>query len=442
MLDFKRFNPFVMVISSFVFVALFGALVLMQPWATQSGVSTRFIDAFFISSSAIFVTGLTMFETGTYWSIPGQATILLLIQIGALGVVTIGGYIAYLLGQRLYYSDRKILSENLGLTGNNEVVNILKKIVWYFVVIESLGIMLLSVNFIATGRDLLQSIWLGTFHAISAFANAGFDILGRGDSVASLVNAGIALEIIMLLVVIGGLGFPVWIDLMHKFQNPRHLINFHSRVVLLVSGILIIGGGLAIYLLEQVPNGDLWTQWRTALFHSINARTAGFSASNLSEYGKPGQLIIIILMFIGGAPASTAGGVKVTSALLVFLASYNLIRGRLSINLFKRHITHESLLRAMSIVVVTTALIIASVMAFEVIDNPPLLETLFEATSAISTVGLSLGFTSSLSDAGKVIVIILMMMGRVGLYALMYGVIFSQSKSIIKKHYPTGEICQ
>lgn len=383
-----------------------------------------------------------MFETGTYWSVLGQITILLLIQIGALGIVTIGGYLAYLLGQRLYYRDRKILSENLGLTGNNEVVNILKKIVRYFVGIEAIGITLLSINFMATGRTALESIWLGTFHAISAFANAGFDLFGRGDSLASLANTGFAVEIIMILVVVGGLGFPVWIDLMKKFQNPDHLMSFHSRVVLLVSSILIIGGGLAIYLLEHAANGVEWTEWRTALFHSINARSGGFSMSNVSEYGKPGQLILIMLMFIGGAPASTAGGVKVTSALLVFLASYNLMRGKFSINFLKRHITHESILRAMSIVVVTTVLIITSIMAFETIDNPPFLETLFETVSAISTVGLSLGFTSSLSDAGKVILIVLMMMGRVGLYALMYGVIFSQSKSIIKRHYPTGEICQ
>lgn len=265
MLKQRLLNPFLLVVLAFVLVMNVGGVLLMQPWATQTQQSTAMIDAFFTAASALFVTGLTVVETGAYWSFAGQVVILALVQIGALGVVTIGGYLIYLFGQRFYYQDRQMLSESLGVSNKSEVVGILRRVVRYVIIVELLGAVLLGLNFYLHGHPVLSAIWLGIFHAVSAFANAGFDVFGQGNSAASLLEVGVAIEIIMALIIVGGLGFPVWMDLRRKLTNRAHHLSLHSKMVLFINLLLVCSGAVVFFYLEFTARNasvDLWTHGR------------------------------------------------------------------------------------------------------------------------------------------------------------------------------------
>ncbi len=444
MLKQRLLNPFLLVVLAFVLVMNVGGVLLMQPWATQTQQSTAMIDAFFTAASALFVTGLTVVETGAYWSFAGQVVILALVQIGALGVVTIGGYLIYLFGQRFYYQDRQMLGESLGISDKGEVVAILRRVVRYVVILELLGAILLSVNFWLFGRPWLESAWLGVFHAVSAFANAGFDVFGQGNSAASLLEVGVAIEIIMALIIVGGLGFPVWMDLRQKLADRRHRLSLHSRVVLLVNLLLLVGGTLVFVGLEltnRLEVVDYVTHARQSLFHSVSARTAGFNVFDLTELSKTSLVWLMLLMFIGGSPASTAGGIKVTSALVIAVLVRSLLSGSLSLNILRRRISTDLLLRSVSVALVSFLLIILTTMVIEIVDNPPFLTALFESFSAMGTVGLSLNLTSELSTMSKLMLMLTMLMGRIGLYALLYGVIFYSKKHHVVKNYPKANLC-
>lgn len=442
MLKTNALNPFLLVVSAFLLVMLLGAILLMQPWASQA--QTSFIDALFTAASALFVTGLAVVETGTHYSFAGQLLILALIQTGALGVVTIGGYLVYLFGQRFYYKDRQLIGDSLGISNKGEVIVILRRVVRYVFILELIGAVLLSVNFLLHDYSVVDSLWFGIFHSISAFANAGFDVFGQGNSAASLVETGIALEIIMLLIIIGGLGFPVWMDLRQKLADREHKLSLHSKAVLLINGVLLLSGALVFYLFEaqmRLAEFGVLQHLRESLFHSVSSRTAGFSAFDLTEMSKPSLVFMMILMFIGGAPASTAGGIKVTAALIVFLLNCSLVNGSLSINLMRRRIPTDLILRSVSVVVISLFLVVLTTVVLEFVDDPPFLSAMFEAFSAMGTVGLSLGLTQTLSVFSKIVLIVTMFMGRIGLYALLYGVIFYSKRHKIIKNYPKANLC-
>ncbi len=441
----RRVNPFLLVVIAFLGVMFLGAILLGQNWASSSGLKTDFIDALFTSASALFVTGLAVLETGTHWSFWGQLIILLLIQTGALGVVTIGGYIAYLLGQRFYYADRMLIGDNLGFGNKGEAIKVLKLVVRYVFLIELFGALLLTFNFLFHGFDLTQALWHGVFHAVSAFANAGFDVFALGTSAQTLLEIGFALEIVMLLIVLGGLGFPVWLDVLEKIKKrSAHQISFHSRIVLLMNIALIVLGTLAFCFLERENRLPLVGQaqhLRESIFHSVSARTAGFSVYDLSTMSKPSLVVLMSLMFVGGSPASTAGGIKVTVALVLALMLWGTIRGDLSLQVMKKKISLKTAFRGLSLAVISALLIVFSLIALEVFDNPPFLSALFESVSAMGTVGLSLGLTGNLSVLSKLALILLMFMGRVGLYVLLYGLIFYAKRHNVIKKYPKADIC-
>lgn len=441
----SRTNPFLLVVLAFLFTMMLGGFLLTQPFATTSNISTNFIDALFTSASALFVTGLAVVETGSYWSFSGQLIILVLIQIGALGVVTIGGYLAHLFGQRLYFADRKLLGDDLGADNKGEVTKILKNVVFYVLLIEFLGAILLTLAFYINGFEFYQSLTFGIFHSVSAFANAGFDIFGSGDSARSLLGVGWSLEIIAALIFVGGLGFPVWLDLLAKIKDKNnHRLSLHSRIVLLMSISLIFLGAIAFWYFDRetrlysVSGGQ---HIREAFFHSVSSRTAGFAVYDLSQMSKPSILTMITLMFIGGSPASTAGGIKVTVAAILILMLVGVIKGDLSLHVMKRQINAQMAIRALSVAVISMLLIFLAVILIELFDDPPFLAVLFEAVSAMGTVGLSLRLTASLSDYSKLTLIFIMFMGRVGLYTLLYGLIFYSKRHKVMKEYPKAELC-
>jgi len=444
MLKTNTLNPFLLVVAAFLLIMLIGAALLMQPWASQTATPTPFINAVFTAASALFVTGLAVVETGSHWSLAGQIVILSLIQVGALGVVTIGGYLVYLFGQRLYYKDLQIIGESLGVSDKGEVVSILRRVVRYVLLLELLGAILLSINFLLHGHELHQALWFGVFHAVSAFANAGFDVFGQGNNVAILLDTGFALEIVMLLIILGGLGFPVWMDLRQKFSNSNHKLSLHSKAVLLINCLLLFSGAVVFYIFEaqtRLLSTDPVTHWRESLFHSVSARTAGFGVFDLSQMSKPSLVFMMLLMFIGGSPASTAGGIKVTAALIISILISSLLNGSMSLNFMRRRISTDLLVRSVSVAVVSLFLIALTTVVIELVDDPPFLSVLFESFSAMGTVGLSLNLTASLSDLSKLMLIFTMFMGRIGLYALLYGVIFYNKKHHVIKNYPKAQLC-
>ncbi|MCC6711256.1 MAG: hypothetical protein IT416_02795 [Candidatus Pacebacteria bacterium] len=441
----KLTNPFLMVALSFISVMFFGGFLLMHPWATQAGVITHPVDALFTSASALFVTGLAVVETGSYWSGWGQLVILMLVQVGALGVVTIGGYAAYIFGKRLFYTDKQLLSDNLGAHNKGEVLMILKDVMFYIFLIEFFGSLLLSLAFFSHGFSWFEAIKFGVFHAVSAFANAGFDIFALGDSGRTFIQVNFAAEIIMLLIVIGGLGYPVWLDLLNKVRQPKkHKLNYYSKLIIGLNLVLIILGTIGFWLFEYNNRYQLvggLTHFKESIFHSISARTAGFSAFDLSEMSKSSLIVMMSLMFIGGSPASTAGGIKVISAFILLLMMVGLTKGDLNLQFRKRSFDFEVVIRAMSTAIISLILIVSATVFMEFSDNPGFLDVLFESFSAMGTVGLSLGLTSKLSILSKFILVFLMFVGRVGLYVLLYGYIFSKRKKVVNKNYPKAKLC-
>ncbi len=441
----KITNPFLMVALAFISVMFLGGFLLMHPWATQTGEITHPVDAVFTSASALFVTGLAVVETGSYWSGWGQLVILLLIQIGALGVVTIGGYAAYLFGKRLFYTDKQLLSDDLGADNKGEVLKILKNVMFYVLLLEFLGAILLSLAFLNHGISFFESFKFGFFHAVSAFANAGFDIFALGDSGKTFIEVNFAAEIIMFLIILGGLGYPVWLDLLDKFKNFKgHRLSYYSKLIIGLNIVLIILGTMGFWFFEYHNRANLVgeiTHFRESLFHSVSARTAGFSVFDLSEMSKSSLIVMIWLMFIGGSPASTAGGIKVISAFILVLMIVGLIRGNLNIQFGKRSIDFQTVIRAMSTAIISLILVVVATTLLEFNDDPGFLDVLFETFSAMGTVGLSLGLTSNLSIFSKIILIFLMFTGRVGLYVLLYGYIFNKRKKIVNKQYPKAKIC-
>lgn len=437
-------NPFLVVALTFIGIMFIGGSMLMHPWASNSGTFTDPVDALFTSASALFITGLAVVETGSYWSGLGQIIILILIQIGALGVVTIGGYGAHVFGKKLMYSDKQILSDDLGIDNKEEVLSILKEVLLYVLLIEAIGAILLSLAFINHGYSLFESIRFGVFHAVSAFANAGFDIFALGDSGKSFIGINFASEIVMSLIIVGGLGYPVWLDLLNKIKlRKNHKLSYYSKLIIWLNFILILVGLLAFWSFEH-PNrahlvGEI-THFKESLFHSVSARTAGFSVFDLSEMTKPSLIVMMGLMFVGGSPASTAGGIKVISLFIIFLMIKGLITGDLNLQFKKRSIDFQVAAKAMSLAIICFVLVITASIVIEFFDNPAFLDVLFESFSAMGTVGLSLNLTASLSVISKLMLMILMFMGRIGVYALLYGYIFSSKKRIIK-NYPKAKIC-
>jgi trk system potassium uptake protein len=438
-------NPIVLVALGFITTSLMGAFLLMQSWATQNGLTTSFIDSWFTASSALFVTGLTVVETGLHWSFAGKLILLILIQIGALGFVVIGGYLAYLVGIRFYFKDRQMLSDNLGSLNRPQIIKTLKRIVRYFFIIEIIGAAFLSFVFFSNHHSLLQSIEYGTFHALSAFANAGFDILGNRNSLNMLIDYPYALEILGLLIIVGGIGFPVWLDIVDKIKDyKKHKISVYTKIVISVSIFLLVLGFLVFSLFDwrnRDATENNTNHLRESLFMSISARTAGFSVYDITEKSKPSLAVLASLMFIGGSPASTAGGIKTVTAFIIFVFMVGILQGKTAPVIFKRQIDSQLLFRAIVIAFFSLTLIVGGTIFLEFFDNPPIFRALFEIVSALGTVGLSLNLTHQLSWMSKLMLIFLMFMGRIGLYVFLYGFFIKRNHTKITRNYPEANLC-
>ncbi|MDD5698960.1 MAG: potassium transporter TrkG [Victivallaceae bacterium] len=399
-------------IFSFLAAIIIGTFLLKLPWVVHSGSALSWLDALFISTSAVCVTGLVTVTTSGF-NLTGQLIILGLIQIGALGIMTLTASIVVLMGRKMNYSNTMILSNLSDSFPLKSVESLLRTILTYSIVIEFTGFLLLIYGFSATGKySFGQAAYLAFFHSISAFCNAGFSTFDT-----SLIGMSVFIKIVVsLLIILGGLGVYVIYELSHL--SHKHFLRIHTRLVLITTSILIVFGTLSLKFLEY--RGNIPISWLDAYFQSVTARTAGFNTIPMDLVSlHPGCIIVLIaLMLIGASPGGTGGGMKTTTAALVFISLYNTFKGNRKVLLFKREILQSNVLKAFTIMFSFIAVSIVAATWLTATDNASLASAFFEVASALGTVGLSLGISAKATAAGKIILIVCMFVGRIGPFTM------------------------
>lgn len=421
----RRISSFQIIILGFAGVILLGALLLMLPVSTRSGVVTPFTDALFTSTSAVCVTGLVVRDTGSYWSTFGQSVIILLIQIGGLGVITVAAAFSLLSGRKISLRQRSTMQDAISAPQVGGIVRLTRFVIIGTFTVELVGALLLMPSLCS--QFGARGVWMSFFHAISAFCNAGFDLFGRvGAEYVSLTVYASSVPVntvIMLLIVLGGLGFLTWEDICtHRWRVHRY--RMQSKVILTVSAVLIFLPAVLFFFCDFADR-PLGERILCSLFQSVTARTAGFNTADLSAMTGVSRAVLIVLMLIGGSPGSTAGGMKTTTAAVLFANATATFCQRESAHFFGRRIGSTVVKNAATILIMYVTLMLAGGCAVSLIEDLPLSACLFETASAVGTVGVSLGITPSLGLASHMILILLMFLGRVGgltvIYAAMSG---------------------
>ncbi|MBR4168234.1 MAG: Trk family potassium uptake protein [Lachnospiraceae bacterium] len=419
----KRISSFQIIILGFLAVILLGAMLLMLPFCTRSGIGTSFPDALFTAASAVCVTGLVIRDTATYWSVPGQVIILLLIQIGGLGVVSITAFFALLAGRKISLFQRTILQDNFSAPQIGGIVKLIRFIFLTVFIVEFLGFALMLPSFV--GKYGRSGIWMSAFHSVSAFCNAGFDLMGtKSGAFSSLSAFGNSIPVnlvISLLIVTGGIGFLTWNDIAtHRFTFRKYRLQ--SKVILLSTLILIlIPAGL--FYLNDFAAFPVRDRICMSIFQAITPRTAGFNTADLNAMSSSGRVIMIILMLIGGSPGSTAGGIKTTTVAVLIANGFSVFTRRSNVQLMGRRVEDSVVKSAATLLYLYFALSVGGAMAISTHEGLPFGSCLFETASAIGTVGLSLGLTPTLGMLSRAILIFLMFFGRVGGLTLIFAAV-------------------
>ncbi len=417
---------------------IIGTILLNLPIATNSGESIGFINALFTAASAVCVTGLVVVNTAEFWSMFGQATILVLIQIGGLGVMTMATAGALIVGKRITLKERLIIKEQLNQQSMTGLVRLTIYVLLSTFAIEGIGAILLSFKFIPM-YGMANGIWQSIFHSISAFCNAGFDITG---SSMSLFVGDLGVNVVIsVLVILGGLGFAVFIDI--SKMNGLKRLKLHTKFVLSITGILLVFGMIAFMFTEfnnpdTIGNMSISNKLIASFFQSVVPRTAGFNSVDIGGLRDTTVFLFIILMFIGGSPGSTAGGIKTTTFGTLILTTISVIKGDRDVIIYKRRIGEDIINRSLAIVTVGITWIIIVATILTITEEAAFLDLLFETTSAFATVGLSRNITPQLSTIGKFLIVITMYAGRVG--ALTMAFAFAQKNKSSKYRYSEGTI--
>jgi trk system potassium uptake protein TrkH len=402
----------------FFLIIIVGTLLLMLPISSRSGEWTSLVNALFTATSATCVTGLVVFDTYQYWSIFGQLVIIVLIQIGGLGFITFGVGFSMFLKRKIGLARRNLIQESVSALKLAGVVKLVKKIIIGTAIFEGIGAVLLAIRFVPK-MGLLVGIYNAVFHSISAFCNAGFDLMGRYEQYSSLTvySSDIVINItIMLLIIIGGLGFIVWDDIWHNRLNFKKY-SLHSKIVLISTTVLVFGSAILFGIFENnnlMQNMNPLEKVLASLFASVTARTAGFNTIDLGAMTQSSKLLTDVLMFIGGSPGSTAGGVKTTSiVVMIFYIGANL-RGIQGVNILGRRISEEDVKKASVVIGINLGMAVIALIAITASQNVNMDDLLLEVFSAIATVGLSTGVTRQLTVSSKLVIIFLMYCGRIG----------------------------
>jgi trk system potassium uptake protein len=411
-----KINPAQTLSLGFFFLIILGTLLLMLPFATKDRHHLSFIDALFEATSAVCVTGLVVVDTQSTFTLFGQIVLMVLIQIGGLGFMTVAILIALFLGKNIGLKGRLMIQESLNQLSLEGMVRLVKFVVFFTLLIEGLGAVILAIRW-SSDFGFPQSIFYGIFHSISAFNNAGFDIMGGFKSITGYVGDVTVILTLSSLLIIGGIGYTVIVDLLKK-KSLRKL-SLHSKLVLLVTLILNVLATILIFVLEYNNPGTLGNlsfkdKLLGAFFHGVVPRTAGFNSLNMPDLTLSTQFVTMFLMFIGGGSGGTAGGIKVTTFVILILAVWTLIRGRDEVNILGKRLPNDIIFRAFSITVYSTAIVSLVIFILTITEEAPLNMILFEVISAFATVGMSLGLTTELSPVGKILISLMMFIGRVG----------------------------
>lgn len=415
-----------LIIMGFLGAILIGTLLLCLPVASKSGQWTPFVDALFTAATSVCVTGLVVVETAGYFSLFGQVVILLLIQCGGLGIISFTTATLLLLRKKITLRDRILVEEAFNLNSLSGLLRFVKKVFAGTFLVEGIGAVLSAFTFVPLYGPV-KGIWYSVFHAVSAFCNAGLDILGP-DSLIPFRHDVLLNVTTMLLIIAGGLGFPVWWDLLRsakqiikkrKVHNSFRMLSLHSKLALVVTFGLIIAGTIGIYLLEKENPGTIGGEslphgLLMSAFQSVTLRTAGFCTIPQQNLTEAGAFFSILCMFVGGSPIGTAGGVKTTTMAVLVLTAWCLVRGRQETAVFGRTLSQDTIRKAMGVVLVSMVVILTAVMALLILEKGSLLDMAYEVISATATVGLSRNITPQLSDISKVIIVICMYLGRIG----------------------------
>ena len=425
----SKMHPTQILVIGFLIVITLVTILLTLPISSASGESTSVITALFTATSAVCVTGLSVVTTATYWSLFGKIVIICAIQIGGLGFMSLVSMLFVLLGKRITFKNRLIMQEALNLNTTAGVVRFTKMIVKGTLLVEGIGALLLTFIFVPE-YGFIQGVWYSIFHAISAFCNAGFDLIGSAGLVPYVGNTLLNL-VIMALIILGSLGFSVWLDtcntISYKLKAPKHYtwkqawgkLSLHTKLVYVITAILLVVGALGIFLLEYTnidTLGGLTFKEKVlaAMFQSVSPRTAGFATIDLASMTDTSKLLTMLLMFIGGSPAGTAGGIKTVTMGVLVICAISTIKGQNQVTIFKRRLSFNVISRALTIVMISVSVVVVVVSILSMTEALPFMDIVFETISAFATVGTTLGITSKLSLIGKLIIIVVMFIGRLG----------------------------
>lgn len=434
-------DPSKVLVLGFASIIVIGAILLTLPIATVDGNGLSFLNAMFTSTSATCVTGLVVVDTGSTFTTFGQLVILLLIQVGGLGFMTFATFFFFILGKRISLKERLLLQESLNNLTISGIVRLVKRILVFTVVIEFVGALILTIRF-AFDMPIGKAIYFGIFHAISNFNNAGFDLMGEFKSFTPYAEDPFVSITVMMLIILGGIGFIVMNEL-YEYRDTRRL-SIHTKLVLITSSILIIVGAVLIFIFEYGNEKTLRPlsvsgKILSSLFQSVTPRTAGSNTLNISDLTQPSLFLIIFLMFVGASPGSTGGGIKTTTFATLLGTVWAQIKGKEDLVFFDRRIVIETILKALTVTVSGLFLVMLITMLLNITEvGKSFLMILFEATSAFGTVGLSMGLTPELSHIGRMLIIFTMFAGRVGPLTIAFAIAMRRKPDAFR--YPKGKI--
>lgn len=431
-------SSFQIIIFGFISVIMVGTILLMLPFSSRAGVVTSFEDSLFTAVSAVCVTGLVVVDTASYWSFFGQAVIIVLIQIGGLGVITVASLMTMLAGRKIGLMQRQTMQNAISAPQVGGIVKLTRFIIKISFLVELMGAVLLMPVFVPEYG--LKGVWMSVFHSVSAFCNAGFDLMGdKSGKFSSLTSfsGNIYLGIVIaLLIIVGGIGFITWQDIGEKKASFKEY-RMQTKVILVTTAILVIVPTVIFYFTEfsGLPAGE---RFITSFFQAVTPRTAGFNTADLTKMTDVGQGMIMVLMLIGGSPGSTAGGMKTTTVAILYANTIAVFGNKSSANIFGRRIEDDVVKSASTILFMYVTFAMSAAAVISLIEGIPMETSLFETFSAIATVGLTLGVTPSLSVFSHLILVLLMFFGRVGGLTIIFAAFSNKDKSILK--YPTESI--
>ena len=418
-----RFTTTQIILLSFLLVILIGSVLLALPISSTNGIAVPYIDALFTATTSTCVTGLVTLPTSSTWSVFGQIVILILIQVGGLGVITIMTGLMLLLNRKLGISDRLLIQEAFNLNTMSGLVKFVKNVLFGTLIIEGIGAVLYM--FVFVPEFGAKGIWISVFNSISAFCNAGIDIIAE-NSLCDYATNPLMNLVTSTLIILGGLGYIVWWDVLRvvKSRSPknrkifRHL-TLHSKIAITVTASLILAGAILIFIFEYanpltIGEMNLFDKIQVSFFQSVTTRTAGFASVPQENLTNASAAISLLLMMIGGSPVGTAGGMKTVTLAVLICAAFATIRNKNSATLFGRRISDDSVKKAVAVVIMFLTICASSTVLILATSNASAIDAVYETVSATATVGLSRNFTATLNAFGKLIIIVTMYFGRVG----------------------------